>query len=209
MFMTKPKYWLRVKAGLAGWKRKKPRTMGVWDSFNGDGEETEERIWWNEKKEASDKDCERGFPSWNNHTHIQDAGPGSPPWWHLPWQVLPALAAKVLIPIPSSHPGAGAHWIALNTHFRIDRQSPEVRDRVLFISIFLAWHSALACIRHSVNDADWMHEVEDIEEKALMALLQNLSVLEVFIHIFMCLIDTHAPSVSTQTLYHFFVYLIW
>lgn len=110
---------------------------------------------------------------------------------------------------PSSHPGAGAHWIALNTHFRIDRQSPEVRDCVLFISIFLAWHSALARIRHSVNDADWMHELEDIEEKALMALLQNLSVLEVFIHIFMCLIDTHAPSVRTRTSYHFLCISIW
>lgn len=51
-----------------------------------------------------------------------------------------------------------------------------------------------------------MHEVEGIEEKALMALLQGLSFLKVFIHIFTCLGNMHAPSVSTQTFHQFSVY---
>lgn len=51
-----------------------------------------------------------------------------------------------------------------------------------------------------------MHEVEGIEEKALMALLQGLSFLKVFIHIFTRLANMHAPSVSTQTFYQFSVY---
>lgn len=51
-----------------------------------------------------------------------------------------------------------------------------------------------------------MHEVEGIEEKALMALLQSLSFLKVFIHIFTWLVNMHSPSVSTQTFYQLSVY---
>ena len=39
-----------------------------------------------------------------------------------------------------------------------------------------------------------------------MTLLQVLSFLEVFIHIFSCLVSRHAPGGSTQTFYQFSVY---
>lgn len=74
---------------------------------------------------------------------------------------------------PSVRPGAGAHHSRRNTHFCIDLQTPGVRDHVLFMSIFPARHRALACIGRSVNEADGMHKVEDIDESALMALPQG------------------------------------
>lgn len=71
----------------------------------------------------------------------------------------------------NTHPGARAYHFVLSACFCIDLQPLEVREHILFISIFPAWHGALAHLRHSVNSTDQPPELERTEEKSLMCLL--------------------------------------
>lgn len=159
--MTKPKNWLRVIADfvkegenwilkLVWWGRKLMREL---DGMEGGSQ-------WVTRTMGV-----RGFPSGTMILVLKTELQGHPLGIPLPdtWYLLPGCQSSNTQPLPTLEPVLiTPYWTFISYWLPAPRgQGPCLIYSYILSPGTVPWH-----ILGTMNDADWMHEVEDIEEKA-------------------------------------------